>query len=402
LRPDSANRPSRGTAGPGQHTGNRPNPGNVKPGARPNPGQAGGSLGTHHRPGGANIGNGNLAGRGPTNNRPAGGTHQPGIVNNNIHHRPGGQNLDPQKIRALNDKWHNAIANNPARPGHGVHNGPGNRPGDVARRTGNRPSDVVWNNGNRPGDVVWNNGNRPGDVVWRDWANPVRDHWHNHFHHDWFGDAWWDNHPHAHGWWNYHYGWNEYPQNYWWTSPAWAGLTTWFGDSGWSDSCLYDCGPGGNVVFQDNEVYINGEDICTAEQFAQSAVELATVAPPASEAEVESAQWLPLGVFAVSTSQQDTNPSRVLQLAVSKEGIISGTLYDTVTDKAETVQGQVDQQTQRVAFRIGDNQNLVAETGSYNLTQDETPLMVHFGSDRVEQYLLVRLDQPAEEPVGQM
>ncbi len=33
------------------------------------------------------------------------------------------------------------------------------------------------------------------------------------------------------------------------------------------------------------------------------------------------------------------------------------------------------------------------ETGIYNLTQDETPLLVHFGKDRTEQWLLVRLNQ---------
>src|SRR5262249_32860937 len=118
-----------------------------------------------------------------------------------------------------------------------------------------------------------------------------------------------------------------------------------------------------------------------------------TVPPPKSQAEAEKAQWMALGTFAVATNQKDADPSRVIQLAVDKQGIISGVLYNKDTDAAQTVQGQVDKQTQRVAFRIGDASNIVVESGLYNLTQEQAPVLVHFGADKVEQYLLVRLKQ---------
>jgi hypothetical protein len=65
------------------------------------------------------------------------------------------------------------------------------------------------------------------------------------------------------------------------------------------------------------------------------------------------------------------------------------------------VQGQVDKQTQRVAFSIGDKSHTVIETGIYNLTQPQTQVLVHFGPDKTETYLLVRLDKPAGEQAGQ-
>ncbi|MEZ6044173.1 MAG: hypothetical protein R3C11_01035 [Planctomycetaceae bacterium] len=37
------------------------------------------------------------------------------------------------------------------------------------------------------------------------------------------------------------------------------------------------------------------------------------------------------------------------------------------------------------------------ESGIYNLTQDQTVVLVHFGTERTEEWLLVRLDQPEEE-----
>jgi hypothetical protein len=86
-----------------------------------------------------------------------------------------------------------------------------------------------------------------------------------------------------------------------------------------------------------------------------------------------------------------------MQLAVDKQGVVSGTMYNKTSDETLSVQGAVDKDTQRVAFRIGDNQDIVAETGLYNLTQQEVPLLVHYGADRVENYLLVRLDAPPDE-----
>ncbi len=165
----------------------------------------------------------------------------------------------------------------------------------------------------------------------------------------------------------------------------------------WSQPAYYDYGTGGNVTYQDNSVYINGEQVATADEFAESAAALATVPPPANEDEAAKLQWMPLGTFAVSTDEKDVKPSRVVQLAVSKEGIVSGTLYNYDTDKAQTVQGKVDKDTQRVAIRFGDSDEVVAETGLYNLTQEQAPVLVHFGKDKVENYLLVRLEQPKSE-----
>lgn len=284
----------------------------------------------------------------------------------------------------------------------------GNRAGDPAGRNGLHAGNPAGHigmhggnpaglNGNHGGNLAGHTGNRPGDAFGPNGANPRNNHWNNHFNGGMFAGGWFNNHLPAQGWWHPGFAWANQPWGYWWALPTWGGLTSWFGNSGWTDPAYYDYGPGGNLAFQGEQVYWNGEDIGTMEQFAQSAAVLANVAPPSDDAVAENAEWLPLGVFALSTGQQDTDPSRVLQLAVNKEGIISGTLYDAATDRAEIVQGQVDNQTQRVAFRIGDNQNLVAETGAYNLTQNETPLMMHFGQNRLEQYRLVRLDPPADD-----
>lgn len=165
----------------------------------------------------------------------------------------------------------------------------------------------------------------------------------------------------------------------------------------WAEPVYYDYGQGGNVVYTDNSVYINGDQVATTTEFAQSAADLATVEAPATEEEAEQAEWMPLGTFAISAGEKDVDPTRVVQLAVDRQGIISGTLYNTQTDKTQSVQGRVDKDTQRVALRIGESEDLVAETGIYNLTQNEAPLLVHFGTEKTENWLLVRLEDPAPE-----
>ena len=101
---------------------------------------------------------------------------------------------------------------------------------------------------------------------------------------------------------------------------------------------------------------------------------------------------MPLGVFAMTHDKQ-TNADLILQLAVNKAGIIRGNYTATLTNDTKPVQGSVDKKTQRAAWTIGDNKENVLETGIYNLTKDEVPVLVHFGKDKTQQWLLVRVKQ---------
>jgi hypothetical protein len=362
------NRPGDGNR-PGINLPNRPE------GGRPNPGDIRDFLGMNRPvtlP--ANIGNRPGVGDRPTinwPNRPIGG-NRPGtnwpkigdinIGNKVINNRPVWSNIDNNRINIINKQWQNQIG--------GIQN---------------------WNRRYPDRMNYWNN-----------WGNGVRNNWgHYGYHHNWFGPDWWYDHHHGFSGWHYYHGFQNHSWNYWWTIPTFASAVNWFNWTApanvWTQPIFYDYGQGGNVVYQDNSVYINGKQVATADEFAQSAAALATVPPPANEEAAAKVEWMPLGTFAVASDQKDSNPTRALQLAVSREGIISGTLYNTQTDQAQTVQGQVDKETQRVAFRVGESEDIVVETGLYNLTQNDAPILVHFGKDKVENWLLVRLEQPKEE-----
>jgi hypothetical protein len=300
----------------------------------------------------------------------------------------------------------------------GLNNRPGNRwpnIGDV--NVGNtvinsRPSWVSINNNRITQiNVRWQSGlvgmrgwpaRYPARINgWNRWGTNVRIRWNGvHAGRLWFGPSWWVGHPHGFCGWHYYHGFHLHPWGYWWTAPTFVAVTDWFRWSSpppqqvWSEPVYYDYGRGGNVTYQDNRVYINGDEVATSDEFAQSAAALATVPPPATEEEAAAVEWMPLGTFAVTTDEQDVDPARIVQLAVSRQGVISGTLYNTQTDQAQTVQGQVDKDTQRVAMRLGESETVVAETGLYNLTQEEAPVLVHFGTEKAETWLFVRLDVP--------
>ena len=318
--------------------------------------------------------------------------------------RPGIGNITRPETRPVPDR----------RPGSNGRPIINNRPIDIGSIQGNnqiinnRPTWVNINNNqfnnihnqwqNQIGGLHnWQNRNPDRLNYFDRWGNNVRDRWHHH-HHDWFGPDWW--HGHRHGWCGWHYGYrfNYHGWYYWWNVPTYTNCVNWFTWSApasvWAQPVYYDYGQGGNVVYEDNRVYVNNTPVASADEFAESAALLATVPPPANEAEAETVEWLPLGTFAVTTDIKEVEPTRVIQLAVSKTGIISGTLYNSTTDQAYTIQGQVDKNTQRVAFRVGESQNIVIETGLYNLTQDEAPVLVHYGKERVENWLFVRLENP--------
>jgi hypothetical protein len=194
------------------------------------------------------------------------------------------------------------------------------------------------------------------------------------------------------GWWGYSPWVGNRPWNYWYGNPGW---NTFAGIYGWNTPIYYDYGPYGNVVYRSNRVYVNEQPVGTAEDYAQSAAELAMV----TEEQMNAAHdWMPLGTFSVATSQEETNPVRVAQLAYdNKQGLISGTIFNRESNNLYTLQGKVDPKTQRVAFTVGKDPNVVMETGLYNLTQNETPVLVHFGPNKTATYLFARLPEPQSD-----
>ena len=103
-----------------------------------------------------------------------------------------------------------------------------------------------------------------------------------------------------------------------------------------------------------------------------------------------------LGVFALTPDGQASgpDPSLFLQLAVSKEGVISGTVHNSATNSTQTIEGMADKE-QRAAWTVAGKTRPIMETGIVNLTEDTAPALVHFADGSTQQWLMVRLEEPA-------
>ncbi|MHC2066220.1 hypothetical protein ACYFX5_01985 [Bremerella sp. T1] len=259
------------------------------------------------------------------------------------------------------------------RPGIADRPGPGERPG-LGDRPGSGERPIA---GNRP-DRIDNRGERHEHRQER--RDEIRDHVHDHPIRDF-----WSDHPLWGAW--------AITRPFRWA--AWSGVTGWV-DYGWSEPYYYEYGE--NVYYEDGSVYYGDQVYCTEAEYAAQAEEIAQSAPdiPAEECE-----WMPLGVFALTEDGQSEgpDPTLFLQLAISKEGIISGTLNNTVTNETQTIEGMVDKKTQRCAWNVVGKSRPIMEAGISNLTKDTAPALVHFADGTTQQWLLVHLDDPdAQNP----
>jgi hypothetical protein len=227
-------------------------------------------------------------------------------------------------------------------------------------------------------------------------ADRIRDHWRgdwNKGHGGWKGDHWHGDHNHWNNWgyWNNWHGGHPW---YWWGWATAPFLTSWL-TYGWGTPYYWDYGPGEYINCYDDVVYVNGLWYQPAPVYYDNAIAIAERAPDWTQEQAQQAEWLPLGVFAVARDGVPDN-NMLVQLAVTKEGVIGGTATNKTTGGSFPVEGTVDKQSQRAVWKYTDekNQLVIMETSVYNLTQSEATGLVHYGPDNLQVVELVRLEPP--------
>ena len=117
--------------------------------------------------------------------------------------------------------------------------------------------------------------------------------------------------------------------------------------------------------------------------------------------------WMPLGTFSVATSQNDTNPIRVAQLAYdNKQGLISGTIFNRESNNLYTIAGQG--RSADAARRVHDRQRPEHRDGD-GAVQPDAERDAGAGALRSRadgDYLFARLPEPpadaAQAPVPRL
>jgi hypothetical protein len=185
---------------------------------------------------------------------------------------------------------------------------------------------------------------------------------------------------------------------WWWSSATWDSLAPFVSES--SDPIYTDYGM--DVVYEGDTVYVDNQPV-PAEQYDKPMMEAAANVkqpppPLPPSAPNQTAEWMALGVFALAQEERG-DPVMFFQLSINRDGIITGAFQNTTVNDTRPVAGKVDKTSQRTAWRIGDNTETIFETTLGNLTQDVSPIAVHFGNSQTQTWLLVRMPEPA--PAGQ-
>lgn len=188
-----------------------------------------------------------------------------------------------------------------------------------------------------------------------------------------FTASWYSQHPNA---WQY-----THPHADAWAAASFGALTGWV--AGVASTPV-------SYSYNESNVYVAGEDSSNVspEQQAQEAQQLSQASTPANSDE----QWLPIGVYAL-VQGNETQSQMLMQISVSKSGLISGSYYNVLSNNSQPLSGSVDKKTQQVAWTVAGNQKAVFQTDLNSLTQQETPVVVRYNDGTSHQMTLVRLPE---------
>jgi hypothetical protein len=103
-------------------------------------------------------------------------------------------------------------------------------------------------------------------------------------------------------------------------------------------------------------------------------------------------QWLTLGAYTLRTSDGDQG-TRILELAVDKQGRVRGSYFDMITNATQNVFGMIDQNTQQARWSLETNRQLTFVTTLDQLTQPQGVVNVKLPGGRVQQWQLVRMER---------
>lgn len=188
--------------------------------------------------------------------------------------------------------------------------------------------------------------------------------------------AFYNRHPGYNNWFSsgFYAGYNRRPA-YWdsrtnyWGRNRWSDYNSWLG-WGWQTPYIYD----------------DSDDLYYSYTNYQADPAVTPSPPPQND------QWYPLGIFALSSSPDTASSSNfIYQLAVNQKGEVDGTLYNTTTQLVYDIEGTLNRETQVVSFRVANDQAPVMSTGLFNLTLDQTSLLVQFVDGSKQTWTLTRL-----------
>ena len=196
-----------------------------------------------------------------------------------------------------------------------------------------------------------------------------------------FDDHYWDNFRRNNNNW-------YFDNNFRWDSrPNWSNIALWLPWQ-WKEP-LYYYYENDNIYYTSTQDYTDLTPIDSKEQFIAQAVKIANSKYPISS---QQADWMPLGMFTIASDSDDT-PKRYLTLAISKQGALTGAYFNALSNTTLEIQGGIDPESQRIAWKFAGKDWPIMESSLYNLTKSESTLLIHTSYTSTKTQLLINLKQ---------
>jgi hypothetical protein len=102
-------------------------------------------------------------------------------------------------------------------------------------------------------------------------------------------------------------------------------------------------------------------------------------------------EWMALGTYAFGPAGR-TESTRIVELLISREGVLRGDHVDLITDDVQTVRGAVDKETLRAAWSIGPSGAVVFSAPLGELTRDEATVTAHYPDGTSAPWTALRME----------
>lgn len=99
-------------------------------------------------------------------------------------------------------------------------------------------------------------------------------------------------------------------------------------------------------------------------------------------------EWMTIGVYSLIHDNSD-DPTRIVQLELSKEGVLRGTHYDLISEQADVIQGAVDKKSLTVAWKVGSDGRTTFQTALPELTDPTANVTLRFPNGTTSTWKLV-------------
>lgn len=176
----------------------------------------------------------------------------------------------------------------------------------------------------------------------------------------------------------------------WSIQASWPSVLVWLPWK-WDEPIYYYHGSNGVVYYSRSPEYTYLIPVETDPRFVSEAIRIASTPRLLNR---DQSHWMPLGMFALSQDSDSSDmPREYISLAISKDGLISGAYFNVVDNETLEIQGAIDEKSQRVAWKFVGKDWPIMESGLFNLTKEESTVLIHFSPTLTESRLIIRLDQ---------